>query len=229
MRRALLIVLLLANVAVWAWRQPGVAHALGLPSPDSQREPERLSRQVNPQAVRVVPPAASGAMAAAAPASAPAAPTERVCRQTGPLAEDVLAQATRQLAGLGLKSDQWQDHPQDSAGRWAVVMGPYKSREAMLRKQEELRNLKIASDEIANRPRLNQALSLGQFNSPDEAQARQAQVARLGARTARVETLVAPKRLHLLRVETLTAAQAAQLSAAAADGTPGWQPCDEAP
>lgn len=222
MQRALLIVLLLANLAVWAWRQPSVAHALGLPSPDSQREPERLSRQVNPQAVRVVPPAASSAVAAAAPA-------ERVCRQTGPLAEDVLAQATHQLTELGLKSEQWQDHPQDSAGRWAVVMGPYKSREAMLRKQEELRNLKMASDEIVNRPRLSQALSLGQFNSLDEAQARQAQVARLGARTARVETLVAPKRLHLLRVETLTAAQAAQLSAAAVDGTPGWQPCDEAP
>lgn len=228
MRRALLIVLLLANVAVWAWRQPSVAHALGLPGPDSQREPERLNRQVNPQAVRVVHPAASGAVATAS-APPPSAPVASVCRQTAPLGEAALAVATGQLSDLGLKSEQWQDLPQDSAGRWAVVLGPYKSRETMLRKQEELRALKLASDEIVNHPRLSLALSLGQFGSADEAQARQAQVARQGARTARVEPLVAPKRLHRLRVETLTAAQAAQLSAAAASGTPGWQPCDATP
>ena len=117
MLRALLIALVLANLAAWAWRQPAVAHALGLPGPDSQRDPDRLNRQINPQAVRVV----RGAPAASATAASAAA-----CLQAGPLSEAALAPALAQLRALGLQSGQWLDQRQESGGRWVVVMGPYK-------------------------------------------------------------------------------------------------------
>lgn len=231
MLRALLIALVLANLAVWAWRQPPVAHALGLPGPDSQRDPDRLTRQINPQAVRVVHAAASSASAPVAAASNVAPPASAVagtaCLQAGPLSEAALAPALVQLQALGLKEGQWQDRRTESGGRWAVVMGPYKTPELLQKKQQELKGLKIAADELVNHPRLSPGLSLGQFGSPAEAQARLAQVSRQGAHSARVEVLAPARVEHLLRASPLSAEQLGRLSAAS-DG-PRWQACDAAP
>lgn len=231
MLRALLIALVLANLAVWAWRQPPVAQALGLPGPDSQRDPERLARQINPQAVRVVHAAASAASAPLAAASSVLPPASAVagtaCLQAGPLSETALAPALAQLQALGLKEGQWQDRRTENGGRWVVVMGPYKTPEALQKKQQELKGLKIAADELVNHPRLSPGLSLGQFGSPSEAEARLAQLSRLGARSARVEVLVPARVEHLLRVSPLSAEQLSRLSAAN-DG-PRWQACDAPP
>ena len=101
MLRALLIALVLANLAVWAWRQPAVAHALGLPGPDSQRDPDRLNRQINPQAVRVLrgnaaaPTPSASAAPAAVPASAASAAVNTACLQAGPLSDTALAPCPR--------------------------------------------------------------------------------------------------------------------------------------
>jgi len=227
MLRALLIALVLANLAVWAWRQPTVAHALGLPGPDSQRDPERLARQINPQAVRVVHGATSAPVAAASAVSPASAAAETACLQAGPLSDAALAPALAQLQTLGLKEGQWQDRRAESGGRWAVVMGPYKTPELLQRKQQELKGLKIAADELVNHPRLSPGLSLGQFGSPAEAQARLAQVSRQGAHSARVEVLVPARVEHLLRASPLSAEQLSRLSSAS-DG-PRWQACDAAP
>ncbi|WP_374586441.1 SPOR domain-containing protein [Ideonella dechloratans] len=227
MLRALLIALVLANLAVWAWRQPTVAHALGLPGPDSQRDPERLTRQINPQAVRVVHGAASAPVVAASAAAPASAAAETACLQAGPLSDAALAPALAQLQALGLKEGQWQDRRAESGGRWAVVMGPYKTPELLQKKQQELKGLKIAADELVNHPRLSPGLSLGQFGSPAEAQARLAQVNRQGAHSARVEVLVPARVEHLLRASPLSAEQLSRLSGAN-DG-PRWQACDAAP
>lgn len=227
MLRALLIALVLANLAVWAWRQPTVAHALGLPGPDSQRDPERLARQINPQAVRVVHGAASAPVAAASAVPPASAAAETACLQAGPLSDAALAPALAQLQALGLKEGQWQDRRAESGGRWAVMMGPYKTPELLQKKQQELKGLKIAADELVNHPRLSPGLSLGQFGSPAEAQARLAQVTRQGAHSARVEVLVPARVEHLLRASPLSAEQLSRLSSAS-DG-PRWQACDAAP
>ncbi|WP_051048870.1 SPOR domain-containing protein [Ideonella sp. B508-1] len=233
MLRALLIALVLANLAVWAWRQPAVAHALSLPGPDSQRAPDRLSRQINPQAVRLVhasataPAPSPSAAPAALPASAASAPLNSACLQAGPLSDTALAPAVAQLQALGLTNGQWQDGRQESGGRWIVVMGPYKTPDQLQKKQQELRGLKIAADELVNHPRLSPGLSLGQFASPTEAQARLAQVSRQGAHSARVEVLVPARVAHLLRVTSLSAEQVSRLSAPG-DG-PRWQACDATP
>ena len=65
MLRALVLILLLVNGALFWWLQSD-PHAL-----QADREPQRLGRQVAPDAIRVLPDlAASGARGAAAPASA---------------------------------------------------------------------------------------------------------------------------------------------------------------
>ena len=141
--------------------------------------------------------------------------------------DTALAPALAQLQALGLPNGQWQDRRQESGGRWIVVMGPYKTPDLLQKKQQELRGLKITADELVNHPRLSPGLSLGQFASPAEAEARLAQVGRQGAHSARVEVLVPARVEHLLRVSSLSAEQVSRLSAAG-DG-PRWQACDAIP
>ena len=90
MLRGLLLALLLANLVFFVWSQGGLGKADGS-APGGEREPERLSRQVNPEALQLLQPtaaapapevsasavtaaepAASGIDAASAPSSAPA-------------------------------------------------------------------------------------------------------------------------------------------------------------
>ena len=100
MLRALLIALVLANLAVWAWRQPAVAHALGLPGPDSQRDPDRLNRQINPQAVRVLrgSAAAPTPSASAAPAAVPRHPAWTAA--TAPVRRSAMSSGTQSAARI---------------------------------------------------------------------------------------------------------------------------------
>jgi len=55
MLRALVVVLMLVNLAFYGWTQGWLAGVLGL-SPDDDREPQRLSAQVDAAALRIVPP-----------------------------------------------------------------------------------------------------------------------------------------------------------------------------
>ena len=69
MLRALLLVLLLANAVLLAARQGWLGDVLG-PASEAEREPLRISRQVNPAVVQVLPPAAASAALRVAAASA---------------------------------------------------------------------------------------------------------------------------------------------------------------
>ncbi|MBC8055262.1 MAG: hypothetical protein H7Y61_01650, partial [Rhizobiales bacterium] len=64
MLRALILALLLANLAFFAWTQGWLDAVVSL-RPIGDREPERLLRQVRPEVVRILP--AGAASAAASP------------------------------------------------------------------------------------------------------------------------------------------------------------------
>ncbi|WP_119289092.1 hypothetical protein [Azohydromonas sediminis] len=69
MMRWLVLLLLLVNIALYAWNAGWLPAPLGV-STDGPREPQRLQRQVNAEAVRIVPETASlAAEAASEPAS----------------------------------------------------------------------------------------------------------------------------------------------------------------
>ena len=72
MLRGLLLALLLANLAFFVWSQGGLGNTAG-----GEREPERLSRQVNPEAVQLLrttgPASAPSTSASATPAADPSA------------------------------------------------------------------------------------------------------------------------------------------------------------
>ncbi len=69
MLRSLVLILLLVNAAFFAWRHGWLNELVGV-RPDGQREPQRLSAQINPDKI-VVPPLPEPADASQASAEAP--------------------------------------------------------------------------------------------------------------------------------------------------------------
>lgn len=79
MLRLLILLLLLANVAYYAWTQ-GALSKLGL-APAHQTEPERLQLQVHPELLLVTPATSASTVPATPPAPAPA-PTDAASAPT---------------------------------------------------------------------------------------------------------------------------------------------------
>ncbi|WP_374675543.1 hypothetical protein [Ideonella sp.] len=238
MLRALVAALLVANLLFWAWHHPPVAQALGLGGQAEGREPERLQRQVRPEAIRVLPAERGGAprevavQAALAgepgPASAPApGPAGAgVCVEAGPLGEVAAQAALRELTGAGVAAGAWVDMQRELPGRWVVYMGRYTDREAMRRKGEELAGLGVTATELRRPAELAPGLALGEFGARADAQARLDRLQARGVRTARLVQLPSAGVEHRLRVDRLEPAAAERLAAQSArPGATRWQPC----
>ncbi|MCA0327595.1 MAG: SPOR domain-containing protein [Proteobacteria bacterium] len=192
----IVLLLCLANAGWWAWSQ-GWLQPVGL-VPARQAEPERLARQVNPQALnlRPVAPDAPDALAAPAPAAvasepagaaAPVAaaeppPAAGVCLQAG-LFDDQQIEAVRRAAA-DLPEGSWRVEPVQLPGRWMVYIGKLADANAVATKRAEVRALGVDTD----RPGagLEPGLSLGRFSTEEAAQRALGDVGRKGVRTARV-------------------------------------------
>ena len=176
MLRALVLALLLANAGFYAWRSGWLAPLHGVigARPEGEREPQRLERQVNPQAVELLghtrdpadpgaaPSAAGGpamaesvagaASAAAAGGGALAGPaaTEGLvqagaCLEAGPFGPSQLAAAEAALQSA-LPGGGWTVRDLPPGGAWWVASGPYADAEALQRRLDELRRRRIAAE-----------------------------------------------------------------------------------
>ena len=216
MLRLAVLILLLANAGYYAWSQ-GLLRAWGL-APATQSEPERLERQLSPDALKLLPaqgqaPASTdepepAEAAAAAPAAQPA-PSSTQCLQAGSFDERQAA-ALRQAAAT-LPSGSWTLDAVVVPGRWMVYMGRFADAEAVDKKRAELRALGIAYD----RPgaTLEPGLSLGRFSSEERAQVALRDLARQGVRTARVVVERAEAKAYTLRLPAVDAQLRTQLDA----------------
>ena len=232
MLRLLALCLLVGNALLLA-AQFGVFDRLvaaGAAQPP-QREPERLQRQVNPQAVRILPPqAASAALAEAAAATAQAAAAASraralACLEAGPFGAAEAVAAERTLRDAGLAPASWQALSRDDSGSFIVYMGRYAERELLQRKLDELKRLKIDAEELQGAPALQPGLSLGRYDERAAADAALATLAERGVRTARVVTLRAPQQQTMLRVAAADAATRARLAGLAMPSGPGFVDC----
>lgn len=216
MLRLAVLILLLANAGYYAWSQ-GLLRAWGL-APATQSEPERLERQLNPEALKLLPaqsqPPADAdepepAEATAAAPSAPPPPSSTQCLQAGSFDERQAA-ALRQAAAT-LPSGSWTLDAVVVPGRWMVYMGRFADAEAVDKKRAELRALGIAYD----RPgaTLEPGLSLGRFSSEERAQVALRDLARQGVRTARVVVERAEAKAYTLRLPAVDAQLRTQLDA----------------
>jgi len=225
--RRLIVVLLVANVAFWAWSQ-GFLRDFGL-DPDRQREPERLAQQIHAQALQVRPvtqadrlPAATDlprrtdsppgpapeAAAVAAPASAG---TEGACLQAGPFNEEQTGELRAALATLPAGSWQWVGAP--VAGRWMVYIGKLQDLDAVRARRAQLAVLGVETD----RPgaAFDPGISLGRFSSSEAARRALADLSRKGVADARVVQERPEAVTYVLRLPQADAALRAQVQALA--------------
>jgi hypothetical protein len=251
--RLLVLALLLANAGYAAWTRGALA-AWGL-APAVQAEPQRLARQVRPEALRVAvlpagagdaaapaaggPPdgaTADGAAGAAGPGNIPeagspgaaeaaAAVSAPACLQTG-LLDDAAADAVRARAEAALPAGGWQLERIALPARWIVYMGRYADAAQLNRKRAELRARRVTFEPPSD-PALEPGLSLGGFASQEAAQQALAGLGAQGVRTARVVQERPVREGRRLRLPAVTDAVRAQLPAlAAALGAQALRACD---
>jgi hypothetical protein len=215
MLRLLVVLLALANLAFYAWTQGALDNLIGLRA-EGDREPDRLAKQVRPEALRVL----SAASAAAATAAAAAAEPAPVCLEAGPYTPAQIAAAEGVLQTV-LPSGSWSSQKAEVPAVWIVYMGKYSSRDALVKKTDELKRLKIPFEEVRNAPELEDGLALGRYDNRAAADKALADVAQRGVRTARVVQLAQPTLVHTLRVERADAALQSRLSGLRAEALQG--------
>jgi hypothetical protein len=207
MLRALVAALLIANLVFFAWTEGWLDSVVGVRS-IGDREPERMARQVRPELVRVL----SAGDAASATMTGPAALSAPACLEAGPFgdAEVTIAQAAAQAAlpGAGVT-----DVKTDQPGTWIVYMGRYANREALTKKQDELKRRKLEYDEVRDNAALAPGLSLGRYDTRAAAASALEQFAQQGIHTARVVELTPASNSHMLHIEAADTALAAQATA----------------
>lgn len=222
MLRAIVIALVLANAAFFAWTQGWLDDVVGVRA-IGDREPERLARQVRPQTIRIVPPTGPGEAAAAAPA----------CLEAGPFAatEIAAAEAALRSALPNVAAGTWTSVRTDQAGAWIVYLGTYPAGDVLNKKREELARRNVAFEDVHSPAALDPGLSLGRFEERTSADNALEQFTRQGIRGARVVELAAPLSTFRLRVEPVDAALAAQLGDLKAGGLLGksFAACAKAP
>ena len=178
MLRFLVLLLLLANGAYFAWTHGHLA-VLGL-APSTQSEPQRMQAQLKPEALRVLSATEAKRVEALAAAPPPKAPE---CLQSALLNDQLTASARTALANLPAGSYSVQ--PAVEPARWIVYMGKYPNAEALAKKKAELREINVAYESLRN-PALELGISLGSFTNSAQANEALTQLTRRGVRTARV-------------------------------------------
>ncbi|MFG6447524.1 hypothetical protein ACG0Z6_04615 [Roseateles sp. BYS180W] len=203
MLRALVLVLLVANVAVLVWTQ-GWGRAAPDPSRTAlQHEPARLQPLAEPQIRQL---------------------QERSCVEIGPLENDeALRQARAALQRVGLTEAQTQLDTQERAGVWGVVTIKMPNKEFQQRKEETYRKGRIPYEPLAGFPDEQPSLLLSRHPSPNQAEAARKQLENRAYRGLRVLQLEAAQRRHQLRLAALDGLQLGQIKALGAVWPKGAQ------
>lgn len=219
MVRALVGLLLLANLAFFAWAQGWLDGVVGVRA-IGDREPERMQRQVRPEAVRVLTPQAASAAASSAAA-------RLACLELGPLTPEASSTLLAELT-TAMPSVTFANQKFDKPASFLVYMGPYPSAEQIQRKREELGRAKVTFDEVDAPAALKNGLSLGRFDDRAAADAALAQFAKRNVRSAKVVEQTPAGAFHRLRadkVDTETAARLFAFKSEALDVAKGFAEC----
>ena len=202
MLRLIVVVLVLANIGFYAWTQGMLDGVVGMRA-QGDREPDRLSRQVRADTVRVVPP---GTAVAAATETPPA------CLEAGPYTPAQVGAAEGVLQTV-LPAGSWANVKTETPPVWVVYMGKYPNRDALQKKADELKRLKIPFEEVHNTSaELDDGLALGRYENRAGAEKALTEVSQRGVRTARVAQLTQAVTAHTLRVDKADATLQSRLS-----------------
>jgi hypothetical protein len=183
--RALFLLLVAANLALFAWSRYYAA-------PDSAAsDPEPARRQVKPESIRLL----AGPELAGLPMLKPRPVTETAqsspqfsptgsCTEWGAFSIAEAARAEQVLEPLALGARLSQRRSEEKAGWW-VFIPPQGNRPAALKKTAELKSLGIEDYFILqDEGNMRWAVSLGVFSSEEAAKARLEALRAKGVRTA---------------------------------------------
>jgi hypothetical protein len=202
--RTLFLLLLLANVVLFAWWRY-------VAPPEASADPLPLGRQIDPEKMKVVAPSE---LPAAAPRPAPA-PVALKCIEWGSFTLTDAPKAEKALEPLQLGTRLAPRRTEEAAGWW-VFIPPQGNRAAALKKAAELKALAIDDYFIVQDDGPTRwALSLGVFRTEDAAQARLATLKGQGVRSAQIgarETTVPKVWLQVKGVDSALYARLRELA-----------------
>ena len=178
MLRLIVLVLLLANAAYFAWSQ-GLLASWGS-APAQQSEPQRLTQQIKPETLTVLTRDQASRLETGASAGTG---KSAECMQAGVF--DDAQTATLKQALESWPAGSWSLESGAEPARWIVYMGKYLTVENVSRKKAELRQLGVSFEALSNAS-LEPGLSLGGFPTPAAATAQLDGLAQRGVRTAKV-------------------------------------------
>lgn len=197
MLRLLVLLLLLANGAYFAWSHD-LLRAAGM-GPVQESEPQRVAQQIKPQELQILKSAPHPLVAAPAPAAPAAPPSDAppgpasapvvataplACLQAGPFDEHQSA-VLRRAAASALPPDAWRLESAVVPAHWIVYMGKYPNANALDEKKAELQ-LHSVPFQVLTDPALQPGLSLGGYDSRAAALQALSGLLQHGVRTARV-------------------------------------------
>lgn len=196
MLRFFVLLLLLLNGLYFAWSHEYLrGYGFG---PTQTAEPQRLSRQIRPEAIRILSVKELADETVSAPTHAK--PTE--CLQAG-LFDERQTAALRLALKASLPEGAWALTLETNPARWIVYMGKYPNTEALVKKRKELMALKLPIEPLSNAT-LEPGISLGGFETQAAADAALAALSQRGVKTAHVvleHGVVTGSRLKLPEVD----------------------------
>jgi hypothetical protein len=204
MLRFFVLALLLTNGIYFAWSQ-GLLLGFGF-APLQQSEPQRMARQIKPDAVRLLTLQELRQVEAAAGVASK--PPE--CLQAG-LFDAAKSELLQRALASSLPAGSWVMEDAVEPARWIIYMGRYANEEIMARKRSELATMKLKFEPLSN-PSLQLGLSLGGFETKAAATAQLEALSRRGLRTAKVVQEHAELRGLLLRLPATDPAMRASLA-----------------
>jgi hypothetical protein len=228
MLRALLALVLLANLAFFGWTRAWFEPTWPAPN-QGDREPERVAAQVRPEAIVVLAPRAASAAVSAARAAA------AVCLEAGPLNDADIAAAEAALSPLQLPEGAWRREAGPQPPRWLVYAGRVTDAAVRRSREADLRRRGLAFEVIEEPADLAPGLVLSRHVTRQDAEAASAALAAAQPASAplkvlRVVELPAPTQQHWLQVARADPDQRARLQALpAAALAGGFKPCVQRP
>lgn len=178
MLRTLVLALVLLNAMYWAWSQ-GLLREIGM-APVAQDEPQRVAKQINPQALQILKPDQFKQIEE----QARAASGPKECLQAGPL-DATQSASVRKVLEAGWPVGSWDLQTLNLPQRWIIYMGRYETTDLLLKKRAEISAMNLRMEPL-NNPALQPGLSLGGFPTQAQADETLLQLNKRGVHTARV-------------------------------------------
>ena len=188
--RLLALLLLLANVAFLAWARY---------APTGSEEPQLMTQQIRPGAIRLL----SAKEIAASAAHKTESQKTLACTEWGAFNSGDLVRAHEALDGIAPAASIAERQVEEAAGFW-VYVPPLPSRQAAVQKVAELKRLGVDEYFIVQEDaKLRFAVSLGIYRTEEAARAKLDLLRAKGVRTAVVGPRLSPVRKVFLQLRDL--------------------------